>query len=116
MLAAACIVASAALCAPLIAQIRYEQGRVDEAIASLHAAIEADPQHPAAYDHLGTILVEQGGLDEAEANYRRLVHIRPSAAAHQKLAQVLMDLGRTDAAREEMARAKALERTPGEVR
>jgi Flp pilus assembly protein TadD len=96
--------------------VLWKQGRVDEAIASLHAAIEADPEYPAAYDHLGTILVEQGRLGEAEANYRRLVRTRPSAAAHQKLAQVLMELGRTDAAREEMGMAKALDRNPGEAR
>ena len=30
-------------------------------------------KHPAAYDQLGTILVEQGRLDEAASNYRSLV-------------------------------------------
>ena len=30
-----------------------QQGRLDEAIATLHDAIEADPKHPAAYNQLG---------------------------------------------------------------
>jgi Flp pilus assembly protein TadD len=47
-------------------------GRADEAVASLRAAIEADPTN---------------------------------AAAHQKLAEVLESLGRTDEARKEMAKA-----------
>jgi tetratricopeptide (TPR) repeat protein len=94
----------------------YQQGRVDEAIASLHDAIEADPKDAAAYDPLGTILVEQGKLEEAASNYRLVVRYRPSAAAHQKLAEVLMRLGRTDEARKEMEMAKALDRNLGEAR
>jgi len=93
-----------------------QQGRLDEAIASLNAAIEADPVNAAAYDQLGTILVQQGRLGEAESTYRLLVRSRPSAAAHQALAQVLMSLGRTDEARREMEMAKALDRSPGEAR
>jgi Flp pilus assembly protein TadD len=41
-----------------------EQGRLDEAIASLRKAVDADPQNAAAYDHLGTLLVQQAKLDE----------------------------------------------------
>jgi Flp pilus assembly protein TadD len=94
--------------------VLWKQGRVDEAIASLHAAIEADPKHPAAYDHLGTILVEQGRLEEAESNFRLLVRQRPDAAAHTKLAEVLMRLGRAEEARAETEMAKALDRGSGE--
>jgi tetratricopeptide (TPR) repeat protein len=86
----------------------YQQGRVDEAITRLQAGIDADPKHPAAYDQLGAILVEEGRLEEAAANYRRLIGARPSAAAHQKLAQVLMRLGRTEEAQKEMAVARGL--------
>jgi tetratricopeptide (TPR) repeat protein len=96
--------------------VLWQQGRVDEAIASLHDAIEADPKDAAAYDQLGTILVEQGKLEEAASNNRLLVRYRPSAAAYQKLAQVLMSLGRTDEARKEMEMAKALDRNLGEAR
>jgi cytochrome c-type biogenesis protein CcmH/NrfG len=89
---------------------------VDEAIAALHAAIAADPKHPAAYDHLGTILLEQGRFHEAEPHYRRIVRTRPSAAAHRQLAEVLMRLGRPDEARRETELAKALDRDPEETR
>jgi len=97
--------------------VLWKQGRADEAIASLHDAIEADPKDAAsAYDQLGTILAEQGKLEEAASNYRLLVRYRPSAAAHQKLAQVLTSLGRTDEARKETEMAAALGRNLGEQR
>ena len=85
-----------------------QQGRVDEATASLRDAVEADPEYAAAYDQLGTILAEQGRLEEAAHNYRLVVSKRPSAAAHEKLAQILLRLGRTDDASREMEMAKAL--------
>ncbi|MDJ0866315.1 MAG: tetratricopeptide repeat protein [Myxococcota bacterium] len=89
--------------------VLWKQGRVDDAVASLNAAIEADPEYAAAYDQLGTILAEQGRLGDAVTNFRRVVRIRPSATSHAKLARVLMALGRTDEARQEMAMAEALD-------
>ncbi len=96
--------------------VLWQQGRADEAIDRLHDAIEADPKLPAAYEQLGTILAEQGRLEEAASDYRQLVRSRPSAAAHQKLAAVLMRLGRTDEARKEMEMAKALDQDSAEAR
>ena len=93
--------------------VLWQQGRVDEAIANLRAAIEADPKNAAPYDTLGTILIQQGKLEEAASTYRDLIRNRPSTAAHQELAQVLTRLGRTDEARREMDMAKALDRSQG---
>jgi Tfp pilus assembly protein PilF len=92
--------------------VLWEQGRADEAIASLQSAIKADPKNAAAYDQLGTIQVQQGKLEEAASTYRSLVRSQPSAAAHQELAQVLQRLGRTDEARKELEMATALKRSP----
>lgn len=89
--------------------VLLQQGRVDEAIAQLERAIEADPTNAAAYDQLGTVQVQRGALEAAAATYRRLVRNRPSAAAHRELAQVLMRLGRESEARRELDRAEALE-------
>jgi tetratricopeptide (TPR) repeat protein len=88
--------------------VLWRQGQADPAIASLRDAIEADPDYLPAYDQLGAILVERGSLEEAISNYRALSRRRPSAAAHQKLAEVLMRLGRTAEARQEIEMAKAL--------
>jgi tetratricopeptide (TPR) repeat protein len=95
-----------------LALVLRQQGRVEEAIASLQAAIESDPEFPAAYDQLGTILAEQGKLEEAAHHYEHAARVQPSAAAHEKRAQVLMRLGRTDDARREMEMAKALAGAP----
>ena len=86
---------------------------MEEAIASLQDAIKTDPNNAAAYDQLGTILVQQGKLEEAVSTYRLLVRNQPSAAAHQELSQVLVRLGRTDEARKELEMAKALDRSLG---
>jgi superkiller protein 3 len=96
--------------------VQWQQGRVEEAIPNLEAAIDADPSNAAAYDYLGTIYVEQGRLEQAEATYRLLVRNQPSAAAHQELAQVLLRLGRTEEARREMELAKAMERGSSQTR
>jgi Flp pilus assembly protein TadD len=93
-----------------------QQGRTDEAIATLRDAIEADPRQPAAYDQLAAILVAEGRLEEAATNYRQVIDLRPDAAAHQKLADVLMRLGRAAEARREMGMATALDRNSGEAR
>ncbi|MDJ0851755.1 MAG: tetratricopeptide repeat protein [Myxococcota bacterium] len=93
-----------------------QQGRVDDAIESLNAAIELDPDNAAAYDQLGTILVRQGRLEEAASAYRRLSRRRPSAPAHRELAEVLTRLGRKDEARRELEMAQALEQGPGQAR
>jgi tetratricopeptide (TPR) repeat protein len=87
--------------------VLYEQGKVDDAIKSLRAGIRAGPKQPAAYDHLGKILLDQERLEEAAATYRDLAEAQPSAANHEKLAQVLTRLGRLDEAQEEMAKARA---------
>lgn len=75
------------------------QGRVDDAIAQLRLAIEADPNDPAAHEALGSILLEQGRLEEAASSYRQLARISPGPAADQKLANVLARLGGQDGAR-----------------
>ncbi|HWJ06424.1 MAG TPA: tetratricopeptide repeat protein, partial [Steroidobacteraceae bacterium] len=92
-----------------LAIVLSQMGRSDEAIANLKSAIEADPTHATAYDQLGTILVEQGKLEDAATTYQGLIRHRPSAAAHQNLAKVLERLGRTAEARREIELAQTIE-------
>lgn len=84
------------------------QGRMDEAATQLAAAIEADPDYGLAHDQLGAIRMEQDRFEEAAAAYRQVIRVQPSADAHEKLADALMRLGREDAARRELDRARAL--------
>ena len=87
--------------------VLWRQNLEEEAISSLRAAITADPRNAGAYDALGMILVEQEKLEAAALTYRQLLEHQPSAAAHERLAQVLRGLGREEEARREMARAQA---------
>jgi Tfp pilus assembly protein PilF len=45
--------------------VLWQQGRTDQAIENLRAAIEADPKNPAAHQKLAEILESQGRNDEA---------------------------------------------------
>ena len=92
---------------------QWQLGHTEKAIDSLRAAIMADRGNAAAYDTLATIFIEQGQLERAERTYRQLIENQPSAAAHQRLAQVLMSLGREDEAQREIARGQALGRPAG---
>ncbi len=83
------------------------QGRMDEAAKQLGAAIEADPHYALAHDQLGAIHMEQERFEEAAAAYRAAVRAQPSAAGHEKIADALMRLGRPEAARRELDRARA---------
>jgi len=89
--------------------VLWKQGRVDDALASLDAAIAADAKNLAAYDQLGALLSEEGRLEQAVADYRAAVTADPTPANHRKLAQVLARLGRAAEARQQMERANALE-------
>lgn len=91
-----------------LALVLAEAGRTDDAVASLHDAIAADPEYPPAHERLGAMLAEQGRLEEAARSYEIVVRKAPSAAAREKLAEILARLGRTDDARKQMEAAKAL--------
>ena len=91
----------------------WQQGRPEEAKDFFSRAIEQDANNAAAYDHLGTLQIQQGDLEAALATYRRLSAARPSAAAHREVAQVLSRLGREADARREREAAARLEAASG---
>ncbi|WP_299941287.1 Wzy polymerase domain-containing protein [uncultured Microbulbifer sp.] len=88
--------------------VLIQQGLLDEGLANLQTALEADPNNTAAYGHLGSAQVQQGMLAAAASTYRQRVRNQPSAAAYEELAQVLVRLGRHDEARQEMENARAV--------
>jgi len=89
--------------------VLWQQGRAEEAISNLKTAIQADPKNTGASNTLGKIFMEQGKLNEAASTYRLLAQHQPSTVAHQGLAKVLTRMGRGEEARQELAKAKALE-------
>ena len=55
-------------------------GRLDEAIALYHQAIELNPNFAWTYNNLGDAFVRQAKLDEAVVEYRRAIEVNPNSA------------------------------------
>ncbi|MEE4143501.1 MAG: tetratricopeptide repeat protein, partial [Halieaceae bacterium] len=58
--------------------VQWEQGRADEAITSMRAAIETDPDNATAHDQLGKMLLQQGKLEEARKELAQAKALNPS--------------------------------------
>ncbi len=54
-----------------------EDGNIDKAIEAIKEAINADPNYPEAYDHLGYILLKKGQIDEAINAFNSALKINP---------------------------------------
>jgi len=67
-----------------------QEGRIDEAIAHYHKAMEIRANGAEFYNNLGNALVHKGQIDEAIAQYQRTVEIDPNyARAYNNLGDVL---------------------------
>jgi len=75
------------------------KGRLDEAVAAYHKAIDLDPKDAAAHYNLGSALQAKGRLDEAIAEHRKAIDLDPKdARAHYNFGNALMARGRVDQA------------------
>ena len=85
-----------------LAGILVEQGRTDEALAALNAAISIDPHDAQAHASIGRIRLDAGQPAEALASLQRAVTLDPAMyEARYPLALALTQTGRReDAARE----------------
>jgi tetratricopeptide (TPR) repeat protein len=73
-----------------------EESAPGKAVEAYRAALQKNPAHLEARINLGRLLHELGRLDDAEAQYRRVLAQGPHALASFNLAVVLEDLGRVD--------------------
>jgi len=55
----------------------FEDGSIDRAIEAIKEAINADPDYPEAYDHLGYMLLKKGQVDEAINAFNSALKINP---------------------------------------
>ena len=68
----------------------------------MHAAIQVKPDYAEAHYTLGTILKQQGKLQEAAASFREAIRLQPDfAGAHTTLAAILRQLGDSEGATRE---------------
>lgn len=85
-----------------------QTGDLAEAEDHFRAALAQQPSAK-SYTGLGVVLAKQGRVDEAIARLNDAIEADPkSPIAHEKLAEILLGLGRTEDARKEMETAKAL--------
>jgi tetratricopeptide (TPR) repeat protein len=76
-----------------------ENGRLEEAVTSLHQALRVQPNCAEAYLHLGTALREQGHLERSAAYLHQALHLRPDwAEAHDQLGLTLTEQGKLELA------------------
>jgi tetratricopeptide (TPR) repeat protein len=95
-----------------IAQMNFFLVRFDEAFAALTTALEISPDSTSARLLLGDLYLRRNKLDEAVAEYRRVISASPAVvAAHEGLAQVELALGRYSESANHAIRA--LEIDPG---
>lgn len=90
---------------------QYQQGRYDESLACLSAAIAVAPDYAEAHNSLGIVLLEKRSLDESEACFSRALDIRPDfAGALANLGNAHQEKGKFDKAA--LAYRKALSIEP----
>jgi tetratricopeptide (TPR) repeat protein len=58
--------------------VLWQQGRQDEGIANMRAAIAADPENATAHDQLGKMLLQKGELEEARKQLAHAKALNPS--------------------------------------
>ena len=90
-------------------------GEFAEAEQHFRAVIDADPSSR-AYTGLGIVLWQQGQQDEGIANMRAAIEADPkNATARDQLGKMLLETGKLEEARKELAQAKALNPNLGDV-
>lgn len=81
------------------AQVLEREGKPDEALTAAHTAIDLDPTLATAHYVIGTIELERGHLDDAEAAFREVLRQqRLMAQATLQLARTKLAAGRADEA------------------
>lgn len=79
--------------------IHYLEERDEEAEIAFEAAIEADPEFPAAYHYLGLLAERAGDADHAAELYGRAIELDPDYAfSHVRLGYLHFDRGRLEQA------------------
>ncbi|HKC12743.1 MAG TPA: tetratricopeptide repeat protein, partial [Vicinamibacteria bacterium] len=69
----------------LLANLLYEQGRPDDAIALVQEGLQRDPQAPFLRPRLGSLLEQSGRPREAAREYREYARLVPNAPDAKEL-------------------------------
>lgn len=94
----------------LMGVIHFEEGNMDEALASLLQAERSDPRLPDLHLRIGSVYLRQKRVDDAERVFRRALEIDgDSPAAHLGLARVHLRKQRNEQAAEQALHAVGLQ-------
>ncbi|MEO7296981.1 MAG: tetratricopeptide repeat protein [Verrucomicrobiota bacterium] len=76
-------------CLTLLGMVRFNEGKLDEALSILTRSSKIDPENPETQNYLGITLDQKGELKGAETALRKAITIQPGyGGAHQNLAVV----------------------------
>ena len=76
--------------AEALGDVYYRLNRLDEARDALRTALSVDLSTPEAHNNLGVVLLAQGKIVAAQAEFREAIRHRPDyGAAHANLARLL---------------------------
>ena len=79
--------------------VRFQQRRVDEALALFRKAVEIRPRHAEAYVNIGVALKNRGDIAGAVENFHKAIEVYPGYAdAIFNLGQIEADAGNIDGA------------------
>jgi predicted AlkP superfamily phosphohydrolase/phosphomutase/tetratricopeptide (TPR) repeat protein len=94
----------------LMGIIQFEEGKMDDALASLLRAEQSDPRLPDLHLRIGDVYLRQKRLDDAERAFERALEIDgDSPAAHLGLAMVHLRKRRNEQAAEQALHAVGLQ-------
>ncbi len=90
--------------------VRLQQGRLDEAIALLQAAVNLRPDNSPAQENLAKALLQKGRVDDALIHYRKLMELQPeNIEIHNIVGTVFVQRGRLKAGMEEWQKVLAIQ-------
>jgi len=90
-------------------ELEAEPATRAEAMDAYRKVLAQDPRRFEARINLGTLLYEQGGLEEAANAFQQAAELEPeNAVAHYNLGSVLEEIGRLESAREHLRKAVRL--------
>ena len=87
-----------------------QEGKLEEAIASLNFALKLEPDHYLAYQQLGDIFFRQGRLEQAICSYHQALNINPQISLlHYNLAEAYKQEGKLEQAVKHYTKALEIE-------
>ena len=93
----------------LLGLVSHQTGRSEQAVEFIRQAISAKKKATDYHNNLGNILIALGRLEEAEACFREMLALGPSADAYNNLGSALQRQGRIADAVESYRRAVKLQ-------